>query len=95
MDFISAWVRTGCEKTSPVNQRYLIHDQNVEEHYNLTHPIKDACLIAEIYAATGHDKVTAAGSANDPHYCQNGHYEKDQAAKGRADGAPADEGKPH
>ena len=87
VEFINAWVQMGCEKTSPVNQRYLIHDQIQEDHYKHTHEINTACLMEAL-----HD--TANGQKDkrfeDPHYCRSGQYERDQAAKAQTDTPPSE-----
>lgn len=85
-DFDRAWGNLNCEKTAPVNQNRLLIDKYEEAEYNRSHPINDECLFAEMRASAA---GRPGGMAKDPHYCQNGHYERDQAAK-KASGGSAD-----
>ena len=73
------WAQIGCEKTSPAKQPQLVHDQLTDEHYDNTHPVNADCLMMQIHAAANHDAVAEKRWADDPHYCRNGHYERDQA----------------
>lgn len=80
-DFTNIWASLGCQKTSPMNQQYLIHDQIQDDHYKATHEINSECLMAEIHADSTNDQAAMKRFDSDPRYCRNGHYERDQAAK--------------
>ncbi len=77
-EFLNAWGRINCQATSPVHQRELIEEQNSEETYKLTHKLNADCVLADLHnAAEGYKDRRFS----DPHYCRNGQYERDQAAK--------------
>lgn len=83
--FLDAWNSIRCDDTSPLHQASIIQAKEqanwaraqAEMHYG-SNPINSDCLMAEIHdAAHGYtDK-----RFDDPLYCKDGQYEKDQASQ--------------
>ena len=68
-------------------QNERIRQSELAYLYN-PHPISDACVLAQMAASSSGD-AKAMRLTDDPYYCQNGHYERDQAAKKQASDAGA------
>lgn len=80
LDFTLGWENLGCSDTAPVHQAELLRKEHEEAEYDRTHEINTECLIARLDAAKAGDTNAEKRWLGDPHYCQNGHYQRDQAA---------------
>ena len=76
-DFLKVWSAIGCEKTAPIRQRAILEAKAKEDLYNLTHPYNPDCVMADFRALAANDPVARERIQSDPHYCQDGQYERE------------------